>query len=95
MCNNIGFPNDLAKLIADCPTVPGQSVELRLFLKSNLSMVFLEEVIAEQDGGKSYDDLKTTRSIQPKTAKQSDQNFKRGLSTSASTRLPAQEPGTC
>ena len=26
-------------------------------MKSNYSMVFLEEVIAEQDGGKSYDDL--------------------------------------
>ena len=51
------FPNDSAKLIADCPTIPGQSAELRLFISSNLSMVFREEVTAEQDGGKSYDGL--------------------------------------
>ena len=53
----IDFPNDSAKLIADCPTKPGQSAELRLFISSNYSMVFLEEVTSEQDGGKSYDDL--------------------------------------
>lgn len=53
----IDFPQDSAKLIADCPTKPGQSAELSLFTGSKYSMVYLEEVTEEQDGGTSYDDL--------------------------------------
>ena len=59
---SIDFPEDSAKLIADHPTKPGQSAQLRVYLGVNYRMVYLDEEIPideehAPDQGKSYDDL--------------------------------------
>jgi hypothetical protein len=55
---SIEFPGDAAKLIAMAPVPEKHRAEIRAYLKTNASQIFIEvEDEPVVDGGKSYDDL--------------------------------------